>query len=168
MRHEVTAARERIQKRDIAQSVMVVDQLARVYSPPDRYEHAPTIIELSEPWYVPQHIFSWVHSEMLALGVYSFKEEVTPEEEEQYNRFLQKQLRPDPISSPHLPKTCVNWNRLNLGQFKNLSSPSELPVSGCSPDPDFYMEKVSRRKEWRDNKFNEKKRENDQTIFRFF
>ena len=152
VRDEMASAVGRIREEEIIKLADVVNVLAAKYSPGRhslRYDSScPT--NDSEPRSGPQQMFSWVHMEMLAMWVYVLEEEeVTPEEEELYNKFLQKQLRPDPISSPHLPKASVNWNRLNPGQFRNLPSPSELPVSGCSPDPNFYLEKEPRRKEYR-------------------
>ena len=134
---EVSASRTRIMEQDITQLVRVVDQLARVYSPPDRYEHVPTVIELSEPRSSPQQMFSWVHSEMLALWVYAV-EDVTPEEEQLFEKELQKRIRPPPVYSPHLQKPIVNWARLNSFQHKNLPQPDRFPVLGCSLDAKLY------------------------------
>ena len=114
----------------------IVDELAVRYGP-DRYENNSTIIEFSEPRSGPAKMFSWVHSEMLALWVHAV-DEVTPEEEEMFDKFLQKQLRPDPIHSPHLQKPNVNWMRLNNNMHRNLPKPSRFPLLGCALDPAVY------------------------------
>jgi hypothetical protein len=139
---EVSASRTRIMEEDINQLVRVVDQLARVYSPPDRYEHVPTLTELSEPRSGPQQMFSWVHTEMLALWVYAV-EDVTPAEEQLFEKELQMKIRPPTVHSPHLQKPMVNWARLNSFQFKNLPQPERFPIHGCyhSLDAKLY-EKV--------------------------
>ena len=65
--------------------------------------------------------------------------DATAEEEAEYDRHLERELRPAPIHSPRLKKPAVNWNRLNPGQFKNLPKAEAFPVSSCSPDPEFYL-----------------------------
>ena len=58
------------------------------------------------------------------------------------DRFLRQQLRPHLVKTPPLQKPCVNENRLNPGQYKNLPQPLAYPVQSCSPDPKFYEKEV--------------------------
>ena len=66
--------------------------------------------------------------------------DATAEEEAEYDRHLEKELRPPPIYSPRLKKPVVNWNRLNPNQFRNLPKAEGFPVQGCSQDQNFYVE----------------------------
>ena len=78
---------------------------------------------------------------MFALWLH--QEDLTPEEEVQYDKYLQKKLRPPPIHSPTLKKPWVNWTKLNPFQHRNLPQPSPFPIQGCSPDPEFYLKTVT-------------------------
>ena len=60
------------------------------------------------------------------------------EELEKYEKYLDKQIRPDPIYSPTLLKARVNWHRLNPNIKRNLPVPVQYPVQGCALDPDYY------------------------------
>jgi hypothetical protein len=112
-----------------------VDRLAQVYSPPDRY-HKPSNANLfkSRNDVEPDKLFSF---EFAALWMNA--NDATAEEEAEYDRHLEKELRITPIHSPRLKKVSVDWNRLNPGQFKNLPKAEAIPLQGCSPDPNFYL-----------------------------
>ena len=104
----------------------------------DRYTNVSTIINMSEPRseVVPDHLFSWMDSHLVALWVYTV--EPTLEEFEKYEKYMDKQMRPDPIYSPTLPKARVNWHRLNPNIKRNLPMPVQYPLHGCALDPEFY------------------------------
>ena len=74
----------------------------------------------------------------LLPGSTAMREGLTVEEEEQYNGYLARQLRPPVIFSPTLHKPCVNWMRLNTNMHRNLPVPQKHPKHGCSVDPTFY------------------------------
>ena len=111
--------------------------LARRYSP-DRYP----VIDVSKPDCVtdPARLPDCVPVEMFALWLHHDDIELTPDEQLRYDRYLQQQVRPPPIHSPHLRKPCVNWNKLNQFQLKNLPQAQPFPLQSCSPDPEFYLE----------------------------
>ena len=112
-----------------------VDRLARMYSPPDRY-HKPSMVNLFKPRNDVEHdkLFNF---EFAAMWMNA--NDATAEEEAEYDRHLERELRITPIHSPHLKKPVVNWNRLNPGQFKNLPKAFAFTVEGCPQDPDFYL-----------------------------
>lgn len=123
------------QKAEIDVLISAVDRIAAGY---DRYENVSTIITFSEPRseIIPDHLFTWIHTEMVGLWLYTV--EPTVEEQEKYEKHLLKQMRPDPIYSPDLPKAKVNWQRLNTNMKRNLPMPDQYPVHGCAQDPEFY------------------------------
>ena len=123
-----------------------MDRLAQVYSPPDRY-HKPSNVNLFKPRNDVEHdkLFNF---EFAAMWMNA--NDATAEEEAEYDRHLERELRITPIHSPHLKKPVVNWNRLNPGQFKNLPKAVAIPVQGCSPDPNFYLA-VEAAYDWRCN-----------------
>ena len=125
----------RLDSNKISEMLDSVDMLARVYSPPDRY-HKPSNVNLFKPRndVEPDKLFSF---EFAALWMNA--NDATAEEEAEYDRHLEKELRITPIHSPRLKKVSVNWNRLNPGQFKNLPKAEAIPLQGCSPDPNFYL-----------------------------
>ena len=127
--------RKEEQRKDIVVMVNHVDRIAASF---DRYQNTSTIITLSEPRsdVIPDHLFTWMEEAMIALWLFSV--EPTMEEQEKYEKHLEKQSRPDPIYSPNLPKARVNWNRLNPNTKKNLPLPDQYPVYGCANDPEFY------------------------------
>jgi hypothetical protein len=112
-----------------------VDRIAASY---DRYRNISTILTYSElrSEIVPDHLFTWVDKDMIALWLFSV--EPTQDEQEKYKKHLEKQMRPDPIYSPTLPKLHVNWMRLNTNMFRNLPQPTRCTVYGCSQDPAAY------------------------------
>ena len=119
----------------ISEMLDSVDRLAQVYSPPDRY-HKPSSTNLSKPRndVEPDKLMNFVFA-----ALWMNANDATAEEEAEYDRHLERELRPAPIHSPRLKKLVVNWNRLNPGQFRNLPKAQALPVSSCSQDPDFYL-----------------------------
>eukprot|EP00091_Calanus_sinicus_P002775 TRINITY_DN12880_c0_g1_i1.p1 TRINITY_DN12880_c0_g1~~TRINITY_DN12880_c0_g1_i1.p1 ORF type:complete len:239 (-),score=63.27 TRINITY_DN12880_c0_g1_i1:242-958(-) len=118
-----------------------VNSLARRYSP-DRYP----VIDVSKPVCVtdPTRLPDCVPVEMFALWLHQDDIELTPEEQLRYDRYLEQQVRPPPIHSPHLRKPCVNWTKLNQFQLKNLPAAEAFPLQSCSPDPAFYLKKAGR------------------------
>lgn len=145
----VLPPREEPPRRDdsnqISQMLDSVDRLAQVYSPPDRY-HKPRNVNLSKPRndVEPDKLMNF---EFAALWMNAT--DATAEEEAEYDRHLERELRPPPIHSPRLKKPAVNWNRLNPGQFKNLPKAEAFPVSSCSPDPEFYLAEEIANDTWR-------------------
>merc|ERR1719318_2483603 len=125
------------QRKEITTIANHVDRISASY---DRYQNTSTIITFSEPRseVVPDHLFTWVEQDMIALWLFSV--EPTVEEQEKYEKHLEKQLRPDPIYSPTLPKPRVNWCRLNPNMKRNLPQPVTVPVQGCCQVPEFYSE----------------------------
>ena len=123
------------QRKEILAMVNHVDRIAASY---DRYQNVSTILTFSEPRseVVPDHLFTWVEKDMIAMWLFSV--EPTMEEQEKYEKHLERQMRPDPIYSPTLPKARVNWHRLNPNIKRNLPVPVEYPVHGCALDPEFY------------------------------
>ena len=121
----------------IKKMVATVDSLTKHYSP-DRYQENISTINLSSTRSPtdPEGLPDCVPSEMFALWLY--QEELTPEEELQYDRYLQQQLRPLPTHSPPLLKPFVNWAKLNPFQHRNLPAPSLFPIQGCSQVTSFY------------------------------
>ena len=127
--------RRRDDSSQISQMLDSVDRLAKIYSPADRY-HTPTKINLSKHRndVEPDKLLNY---EFAALWLNA--NDATAEEEAEYDRYLERALRPPPIHSPRLKKPAVNWNRLNPGQFKNLPKAEAFPVQSCSQDPAFYL-----------------------------
>lgn len=128
--------RRNVQKAEVDAMVSAVDRIAAGY---DRYQNVSTIITFSEPRsdvVVPDHLFIWVEQDMIALWLFTV--EPTVEEQEKYEKHLLKQLRPDPIFSPTLPKAHVNWHRLNSNMKRNLPQPVPVAVQGCCQVPEFY------------------------------
>jgi hypothetical protein len=123
------------QKAELAALVATVDRIAACY---DRYTNVSAIITFSEPRsdVHPDHLFTWMEKELVGLWMYVV--EPTPKEEMQYNKFLEMQLRPEPIYSPTLPTARVNWHRLNPSMKRNLPVPVQYPLHGCALDPEFY------------------------------
>ena len=113
-----------------------VDRIARVYSPPHRY-HKPNHVNLSKSRYdvTPDKLFNF---EFAALWMYA--SDATAEEEAAYDLHLQKEARPPPVHSPTLQQPCVDWTSLNPSQYRNLPTPEEFSVRGCSQDPTFYTD----------------------------
>ena len=139
---ELSAKRNRREEESeyISRMCKKVDELATQYSS-DRYRSSKSI-NLSMPSSTPDpsNLPSSVPEELFAIWLY--QEELTPDEEECYDRFLRQQMRPPLVKSPPLQKPCVNWNRLNPGQYKNLPQPVLFRVHSCSPDPMFYEKEV--------------------------
>ena len=127
--------RKEEQRKEIIATVNHVDRIAASY---DRYQNVSSIITCSEPRseIVPDHLFTWMEHDMIALWLFTV--EPTMEEQEKYEKHLEKQMRPDPIYSPTLSKLHVNWMRLNTNMFKNLPQPTRCTVYGCSQDPAAY------------------------------
>ena len=75
---------------------------------------------------------------MFAIWLYSHEEDLSVEENRQYDAFLAREMRPPAIHSPNLPKPYVNWMRLNTNMKRNLPTPMRCPKLGCSQDPNFY------------------------------
>ena len=123
------------QKSEIDVMISAVDRIAAGY---ERYENVSTVITFSEPRseFVPDHLFTWMEQDMIAVWLYTV--EPTVEEQEKYEKHLQKQMRPDPIHSPDLPKARVNWHRLNLNMKGNLPVPDQFALHGCAQSPEFY------------------------------
>ena len=113
-----------------------VDKLAKHYSPKHRY-HQPNHTNISQPrsTVVPDSLFNY---EMAALWM--FAQDPTEEEMVQYDRHLEQELRPAPISSPPLRRPYVNWTNLNKHRRKNLPDPQLFPVSSVPVDPTYYMD----------------------------
>jgi len=128
--------RKEVQRRDIIAMVSNVDRIAASY---DRYQNVSTIITCSEPRseVVPDHLFTWVEQDMIAMWLFSV--EPTMDEQEKYEKHLEKQTRPDPIHSPDLPKARVNWHRLNPNMKRNLPVPDQFALHGCAQSPEFYI-----------------------------
>ena len=81
-------------------------------------------------------MFTWVEQHMIATWLFSV--EPTKEEQEKYDKYLEAQMRPDPIYSPTLMKPRVNWSRLNTNMLRNLPIPVMYPMHGCAQSPEFY------------------------------
>ena len=64
--------------------------------------------------------------------------DATAEEEYEFELHLQKEARPPPIHSPTLQQPCVDWTNLSPSQHRNLPTPEEMSVQGCSQEPSFY------------------------------
>ena len=126
---------EEEQRKEILAMVNHVDRIAASY---DRYQNVSTIITFSEPRseIVPDHLFTWVEKDMIAMWLFSL--EPTKEEQEKYEKHLEKQMRPDPIYSPTLMKPRVNWSRLNTNMLRNLPIPVKYSMHGCAQSPEFY------------------------------
>ena len=127
--------RKEEQKKEINIMVNHVDRIAASF---DRYQNVSTIITGSEPRseIVPDHLFSWVVKDMIAMWLFSV--EPTVEEQEKYEKHLEEQTRPDPIRSPDLPKARINWHRLNPNMKRNLPDPVKFALHGCAQNPEFY------------------------------
>ena len=143
VREEMTLAREREKLREstyIAKLVGIVDQVAKKYSSVlTRYvpthltnDLVPQQLDVAVN---PDHLPAAVPEEL--LGIWTFLEEPTEAEVQMYETFLVGP-RPVPIYSPHMPRPCVNWTRLNTFMHRNLPPPTRFPVQGCSQDPAFY------------------------------
>merc|ERR1719318_619630 len=132
--------RKEEQRKEINILVNHVDRIAASF---DRYQNVSTIITCSEPRseVVPDHLFTWVEQDMIAMWLFSV--EPTMDEQEKYERHLEKQTRPDPIHSPTLPKVKVNWHRLNPNMKRNLPEPVQFPLQGCAQDPEFYTQMMA-------------------------
>ena len=140
---EVSAAAIRLleeqrqaKREEIASLANKVDQLAMVYSP-HRYnlpssnnESPPKVIDDPEnlPEAVPAQFFA----------IWMCEGEMTPTEENKFDTFMERQVRPPPIYSLNLIKPYVNWHCVNPFQEKNLPKPYKFPLHGCSQDPEFY------------------------------
>ena len=112
--------------------VETADSLAKSYSP-DRYD-SPSTTNMSNARLTTdfENLPATVPMEVLAIWFHHGVEELTPEEEVQYEKYLQQQVRPPPVHSPHLPRPRVNWAKLNPFQHRNLPKPELFSVQGCS------------------------------------
>ena len=128
--------RRREESGQITRMLDSVDKLAKHYSPKHRY-HQPNNTNMSQPrsTVVPDSLFNY---EMAALWM--FAQDPTEEEMVQYDRHLEQELRPAPISSPPLRRPYVNWSNLNKHRRKNLPDPQLFPVSSVPADPSFYTD----------------------------
>ena len=117
----------------------LVDSLAMQYSPSRYNTSNPTnVSQLRHSVTDPECLFNSIPREMFAIWL--FMEELSPEDELQYDLYLQKNARPPPIHSPTLQQPCVDWTSLHPSQYRNLPTPEKFSVQGCSQKPSFYTE----------------------------
>ena len=140
VRDEVALARQRLRGQEesanISRLAEIVDQLGAKYSPEMARYVSPhqtntmvqqaTDFQLSEV--IPREF----------LGLWTYIEEPTAEEEEMYEAVLLEQIQPPVIYSPRVAKPHVNWMRLNTNMYRNLPVPSPCPIHGCAEDPKLY------------------------------
>merc|ERR1719341_3160107 len=139
IREEIADSKSRIRREDITKLATLVDNLAHKYSPEkNRYSQSnPTNDSEQVCTTNPDHLPPAVPLEMFAIWLHSHEEDLTEEEEQQYDGYLARQMRPPPIYSPNLPKPYVNWMRFNPNLMRNLPIPMMCPKLGCSEDPNF-------------------------------
>eukprot|EP00092_Neocalanus_flemingeri_P020864 GFUD01022602.1.p1 GENE.GFUD01022602.1~~GFUD01022602.1.p1 ORF type:complete len:404 (-),score=120.29 GFUD01022602.1:325-1470(-) len=146
VRKEMASSRCRVregdEKANIARLAGIVDKLTQQYSP-EFARYVPPIptndLQQQETVTNPDKLPPAVPEEL--LGIWTFLEEPTAEEEKMYDDFLVGSP-PGPIYSPRLPQPYVNWMRLNTNMLRNLPVPMKMPLYGCSPDPTFYSSTV--------------------------
>ena len=72
--------------------------------------------------------------------------DLTDEEEEKFNKFMEAENRPPVIYSPSFAKPRVNWMKVNKWQLRNLPEPELFAVLSVPADPDYYA--TTYRKEY--------------------
>jgi hypothetical protein len=144
IRNEMADSKTSFRREDFTKLARLVDSLAHKYSPDkNRYSQSnPTNDSEQVCVSNPEHLPPAVPKEIFAIWLHSHEEDLTVEEEEQYNGYLAREMRPPPIHSPNLPKPYVNWMRLNTNMRRNLPIPMRCPKDGCSQDPNFYTTTV--------------------------
>ena len=85
----------------------LVDSLAMQYSPSRYNTNNPTnVSQLRHSVTDPECLFNSIPREMFAIWL--FMEELSPEDELQYDLYLQKNAQPPSIQSPNLQQPCVD------------------------------------------------------------
>ena len=122
VRNEMADSKTRIRREDITRLAGLVDSLAHKYSPDkNRYSQSNPSNDCEQVCATdPDHLPPAVPKEMFAIWLHSHEEDLTVEEEAQYNGYLAREKRPPPIYSANLPKPYVNWMRLNTNMYRNL------------------------------------------------
>ena len=113
-----------------------VDTLAVRYSP-GKYDciignnHTSTKVHDD-----PDNLVDPVPRELFAI--WFCQGDLTDEEEEKFNKFMDAENRPPVIYSPSFAKPRVNWLKVNKWQLRNLPEPELFAVLSVPADPDYY------------------------------
>ena len=122
------------QKEDVERLISIVDTVSINYSvSADRYSNKSIIIK--NP--VVQLEEDICLTELLK-AICLFADETTEQENEEYDIFLNEEMKPPVIYSPELPRPRILWNQLNSNVLKNLPKPEKWPITSCAPDEEFY------------------------------
>ena len=99
------------QKEDVARLISIVDTVSNIYSvSADRYSNKSIIIT-NPPVQLEKDICVTKIFKALCL----FADETTEQENEEYDAFLNEEIKPPPIIySPDLPRPRILWNQLNI------------------------------------------------------
>ena len=122
------------QKEDVAKLISIVDTVSINYSASaDRYSNKSIIIK--------NHVVQFEEDicvTKLFKAICLFADETTDQENEEYDAFLNEELKPPIIYSPELPQPRIVWNQLNKNVLKNLPKPEKWAITSCAPDEEFY------------------------------